>query len=55
MAAFIFAGVGFYSFSPNFLDTEFCCKENHNVEGKDFKLYLFNAMNTTVLGELNYI
>ena len=43
VAAFIFAGVGFYSFSPNVLDSEFCCKENHNVEGKDFKLYLSNA------------
>lgn len=32
VAAFIFAGVGFYSFSPNVFDTEFCCKENHNVE-----------------------
>ena len=43
MAAFIFAGVGFYTFSPNVFDTEFCCKENHNVEGKGFKLYLSNA------------
>ena len=43
VAAFIFAGVGFYSFSPNVFDTEFCCKENHNVEGKGFKLYLYNA------------
>lgn len=32
MATFILAGVGFYYFSPNVLDTEFCCKENHNVE-----------------------
>lgn len=32
IAAFIFAGFGFYSLSPMVLDTEFCCNENHNVE-----------------------
>lgn len=32
VAAFIFAGVGFYSLSPNVLDTEFCCDGNHNLE-----------------------
>ena len=36
MAAFVFAGVGFYSLSPDVLDTEFCCDGNHNLEGEIF-------------------
>ena len=34
MAAFVFAGVGFYSLSPDVLDTEFCCDGNHSLEGE---------------------
>jgi len=32
VAAFVFAGVGFYSLSPDVLDTEFCCDGNHSLE-----------------------
>ena len=35
VAAFLFASVGFYSLSPDVLDTEFCCDGNHNLEGKE--------------------
>lgn len=34
MAAFAFAGVGFYSISPDVFSTEFCCDGSHNREGK---------------------
>ena len=34
VAAFVFAGVGFYSLSPDVLDTEFCCDGNHSLEGE---------------------
>lgn len=33
MAAFAFAGVGFYSISPDVFSTEFCCDGSHNREG----------------------
>ena len=34
VAAFVFAGVGFYSLSPDVFDTEFCCDGNHSLEGE---------------------
>ena len=34
MAAFVFAGVGFYSLSPDVFDAEFCCGGNHSLEGE---------------------
>lgn len=34
MAAFAFAGVGFYSISPDVFSTKFCCDGSHNREGK---------------------
>lgn len=34
VAAFVFAGVGFYTLSPGVLDTEFCCDGNHSLEGE---------------------
>lgn len=32
VAAFAFAGFGFYFLSPDVVDTEFCCDGNHNLE-----------------------
>lgn len=32
VAAFVFAGVGFYSLSPDVFDAEFCCGGNHSLE-----------------------
>lgn len=32
VAAFVFAGVGFYSLSPDVFSSEFCCDGNHNRE-----------------------
>ena len=37
MAAFAFAGFGFYFLSPDVVDTEFCCDGNHNLEGKRYR------------------